>query len=149
MSRTFTLDLDSFVDYCERNAIGYVVNEALGQVALPRPDAEGWALRFVPRPERGLATVAFPFPGRIPRERVAEMARGANLLNARTYLGAWVVNLEARELYFRQSVGTVGVQFDDRGLRELLQVVVGSVDVSIERWDRVLQGEPAEVLLEA
>lgn len=149
MSGTFPLDLEAFVGFCERNAISYVVNDALQQVSVPRPDAEGWAVRFVPRPERSMATIAYPLPGRIPADRLPELARAANLLNARTYLGAWVVNADAAELYFRQSVGTEGVLFDDHGVRQLLQTVIGSVEVCLQRWEQVLEGAPAEAILGA
>lgn len=147
--QTFPLDLDTLMAFCERHAIEALRDDEHHQVVIPRPGAEGWALRAVFRPERSMATFALPLPGTIPEDRRTELARAANLLNSRTFMGAWVLNPTAGELYFRQTVGTQGVLFDDEGLKRMMQTVLGTVEVTIERLNRVLQGEPAEVVLPA
>ncbi|MCB9670836.1 MAG: YbjN domain-containing protein [Alphaproteobacteria bacterium] len=144
---SFPLDLDGFKTFLERAGIEHVHNEKLGQIGVPRPGSEGWAVRFVPWPERGMATVAYPLPGVVPPARRAELARACNLLNARTFLGAWVLNMEAGELYFRHTVLTAGVLFEDAGVRALLQVVVGTVELHVDRLQAVLDGAPAESVL--
>ena len=144
----YTLDRAGFKGFCERMSLTFVELEDPPMVVVPRPESEGWAVRFVERRERGMATVAYPLPGTVPPERRAEMGRACNLLNARTYLGAWVLNEELGELYFRQSVQLDGVTYDDEGVRRLLQLVIGTVEMNVPALDRVLEGAAAEVVVE-
>lgn len=67
MPEPYALDLAAVRAFCDRNGVPYVTNDELGQIAIPRPDRPAWAVRIVPRPERGMLTVAYPLPGRIPR----------------------------------------------------------------------------------
>ena len=145
----YPLDYDALKDFCERQGLAIFVNEELKQLAIPLPDRDGFALRLVPRTDRGMLTVAFPLPGTIPEDRLEELARAANLLNSRTFLGAWVVNAESQEMYFRQTVHTEGVLYTDHAVRELLQTVIGTADGLVGRLDLVLKGAPAEALFEA
>ena len=107
---------------------------------------------MIPKLSRDGAQFIRPRLGRtadrgVPPARRAELARACNLLNARTFLGAWVLNMEAGELYFRHTVLTAGVLFEDAGVRALLQVVVGTVELHVDRLQAVLDGAPAESVL--
>ncbi|MEZ4315933.1 MAG: YbjN domain-containing protein [Myxococcota bacterium] len=144
----YTLDYDTLCGFCERQGLTFFTNEELQQLAIPSPERPGWAVRIVPRPDRGMVTLAYPLPGRIPGDRLDDLVVAANLLNARTFLGAWVVNHEAAEMYFRQTVLTQGVAYTDASVRELVQLVVGTAEMMIERLDAVLKGEAPEVVLE-
>ncbi len=148
MSESHTLDYESLKEFCERQGLAYFTNDELQHIASPNPDRKGWALRLVPRPERGMLTFAFPLPGELPDDRIEALSLAANLLNARTFLGAWVVNREMAEMYFRQSVPTTGVLYTDDAVRELMQIVIGTVEMMLPRLDRVLRGEEADVVLE-
>ncbi|MCB9675871.1 MAG: hypothetical protein H6737_12185 [Alphaproteobacteria bacterium] len=144
----FTLDYESLKAFCDRQGLAYFTNDALDQIAIPRPDRRGWALRLVPRPEKGMLTIAYPLPGHIPQERMAALAASANLMNARTFMGAWVVNWETSEMYFRETVPTQGVEYTDDSVRELLQIVIGTVELMVPRLDAVLKGAEPEAVLE-
>lgn len=143
----YTLDLEGFKGFCERQGIEYRVRDEPPGIVVPRPQSDGWALQYVPRVERSMATLAYPLPGTVPPERREELARACNLLNARTYLGAWVLNTTAGELYFRQTITLGGVTFEDEDVKRLLQLVIGTVELNIQGFDRVLEGAPAEAVL--
>lgn len=148
MPEPYALDLAAVRAFCDRNGVPYVTNDELGQIAIPRPDRPAWAVRIVPRPERGMLTVAYPLPGRIPADRVPALQAAAGLLNARTFMGAWVLNTDSGELYFRYTMLTDHVLYDDESLRLTIQVVIGSVERMVKRLDRVLKGEDASVVLQ-
>ena len=95
-----------------------------------------------------MLTVAFPLPGKIPAERMTALGAAANLMNSRTFLGSWVMNHESQEMYFRQTVLTEGVLYTDASVKELLQVVIGTVEIMVSRLDRVLKGAEPEAVLE-
>lgn len=144
----FTLDLAAIKAFCDRAKIPYLANDVLGQLAIPRPDHKGWAVRIHPMPERGMLTIAYPLPGRIPDDRLDDLQLAAGLLNSRTFMGAWVLNVGEGELYFRVTVLADGVTYDDAALRRLLQIVIGTVERLIPRLHRVLTGSPAATVLE-
>lgn len=63
-------------------------------------------------------------------------------------MGAWVLNTDSGELYFRYTMLTDHVLYDDESLRLTIQVVIGSVERMVKRLDRVLKGEDASVVLQ-
>lgn len=144
----YALDLEAVRSFCDRSGIAHHVDESLGQIAIPRASDPAWALRIVPRPERGMLTVAYPLPGRMPPERLPAIVEAVGLLNSRTFMGAWVLNGDSGELYFRQTVLTEGAWFDDRALGQLLRLVALTVEQAVGRLDRVAQGERASIVLE-
>lgn len=107
---------------------------------MPDPKREGWVLRVIPVPDRHVVHLVYPLPGAIPEDRIADLTVAANLLNAKTLIGAWVLNPVARELVFRLTLRSKGVLYTDDGLLPLLQLVVGAVESSIEQLDAVLKG---------
>lgn len=148
MQEPYALDLASVRAFLDRSQITYLVNDELKQLAIPRPDRQGWAVRVVARDERGMLTVAYPLPGAIPSDRIEALTLAANLLNARTFMGAWVLNRDTAELYFRQTVPTDHVLYDDTSVRQVLQIVIGTVERVLPRLDRVLKGEDPSVVIE-
>ncbi len=144
----YALDYDSVMEFCTRQGLTFLKNDELKQLAIPRQDRQGWAIRVVPRPERGMLTVAYPLPGKIPDERLAELQKAANLLNSRTFLGAWVLNPDTKEMYFRQTVITDNVTYTDASVKELMQIVIGTTEMMVPRLQAVLQGAPAEKVVE-
>jgi hypothetical protein len=140
---TWHLSLPAVRAWCERNQIRCLVNEKLGQIAIPRPLEPDMALRFIPRPERGMMTVAFPMPFVVPTDRQPEMREALSLANSSSFMGAWVLNGGKGEVYFRVTLPTEGVLYTDDGLRFVLQVVIGSAEGLVGRLRRVAAGEAA------
>ena len=140
LSQAYLLDIESLLAFFERQGLACLVNADRTEIAVPNPDREGWALRILPRDGRGLITFAYPLPGAIPEDRVTALVSAANQLNARTLIGAWVLNTSARELIFRLTVQTDGVLYTDPAVLALLQMVVGAVDDRVRYLDGVLKG---------
>lgn len=141
---TYLLDIESLLEFFERQGLACLVNDDRTEIAIPNPDREGWSLRVVPRHNKGMITFVYPLPGAIPEERVPALVTAANQLNARTLIGAWVLNTTARELVFRLTVRTEGVQYTDAAVLSLLQLVVGAVNDRVGYLDSVLKGGSPE-----
>lgn len=136
----YPLDFDSLLSFFERHGLRCLTDEARTELAVPDPKREGWVLRVVPQPERGVVHLVYPLPGAIPEDRVVDLTIAANLLNANTLIGAWVLNPKARELVFKLTVRSQGVLYTDAGLLPLLQLVVGAVEAHVDELDRILKG---------
>ena len=141
------LDYDGIQAFCERNGLPYLKNPDLKQVAIPRPMREGFAVRVVPRPERGMCTFAYPLPTQLPLGRLDALEAAANRMNGRTFLGAWVVNRDTREIYFRQTVFSKGAAHTDASVLEILKLVIGTVEIMLPRLTEVLEGKDPDVVL--
>lgn len=149
-SEGFALSLDAVQAWCDRNSITYLKNDRLQQLAIPTPLGREYAVRVIPRPSRGMMTFALGLPLAVPAERAEAVARAVDLANGSSFMGAWVLVQSKGELYFRVTVPTDGVSYEDRAVRFLLQVVIGSVQglgprlraVALEGagWETVLTG---------
>ncbi len=140
------LDYEGVQAFCERNGLPFLKNAELQQIAIPRPMREGFAVRVVPRPERGMCTFAYPLPTQLPVERLDAFEAAANRMNARTFLGSWVVNRDTREIYFRQTVLLKGASHTDETVRQILKLVVGTVEIMLPKLTEVLQGKGPDVV---
>lgn len=144
----FALTLDGMKAWCERKKLRYMVNEQLGQLAIPRPVDPPQAIRVIPRPERGMMTFAVPLPFAVPKDRHVAMDQALALVNSASYMGAWVLNHQRDEAYFRVTVPTRGVGYEDGAVEYLLQIVIGSVDRITPGLRAVaLEGAPPERIL--
>lgn len=141
------LDYEGIQAFCERQNLPYLKNPELQQIAIPRPMREGFAVRVVPRPERGMCTFAYPLPTQLPVDRLDALEAAANRMNGRTFLGSWVVNRDTRELYFRQTVLVNGVTHTDASVQQILRLVVGTVEIMLPKIGEVLSGKAPDVVL--
>jgi hypothetical protein len=141
------LDYDGIQAFCERTGLAHLKNPELQQVAIPRPMREGFAVRVVPRPERNMCTFAYPLPIQLPLDRLDAFEAAANRMNGRTFLGAWVVNRDTREIYFRQTVFLKGATHTDESVEEILKLVVGTVEIMLPKLNEVLHGKGPDVVL--
>jgi hypothetical protein len=71
---------------------------------------------------------AMEMPFRAPPERHAALFEAIALLNANAYMGAWVLNTETGELFFRVTVPSLDTQYSDSGLLHVARVVVGTCE---------------------
>lgn len=146
----FALSLDAMQAWCDRNNITYMKNERLGQLAIPTPLGREFPVRVIPRPSRSMLTLALILPFPVPEERMDVVARAVAMANASSFMGAWVLVNNNHELYFRVTVPTEGVSYDDAAVRFLLQVVIGTVQgvgprlraIALEgaSWETVVTG---------
>ncbi len=148
MDDGFELGLDAIKQWCDANEVTYLENAELGQLAIPTPIGQQFAIRIIPRPERQMMTFALPLPVRIAPALRPEIARAAGLANSATFMGAWVLNHGKGELYFRITLPSDGVRYSGDALKRLLQIVAMSVRTLLPAWQQIIEhGAPADVIL--
>ena len=146
----FALSLDALQAWCDRNSITFLKNDRLQQLAIPTPLGREYPVRVIPRPSRGMMSFIMVLPFAVPPDRAEVVSRALALANASSFMGAWVLQGNNNELYFRVTVPVDGVRYDDAAVRLLLQVVIGSVQglgprlraVALDGagWETVLTG---------
>lgn len=125
----FVLNYANLKSWAERLQLPFRYNEEAGQIAVMSRvlDVEV-AVVFIPRHERGMLTMALTMPFAVPRERFPQVGQALTLLNARSYMGAWILNAEKGEIYFRITVPALDVSYTDTSLRFVATVVVSSAE---------------------
>lgn len=125
----FELDGASVEAWCRRQ--GYMYRAADGQViveytvlGLPAP------LVFLPQLDRGMVMLVMRQPYAVPAARFVAVTQAATILNASSFMGAWVLNDEKAELYFRVSIVALDTRYTDESLLHVARVVVGSSEVA-------------------
>lgn len=145
----FVLNFDNLKSFCERQNFQFMMNEELGQIAvLYRILDQDAPLIFIPRLERGMVTLAMALPFRVPLERYPHIGESLARLNASSYMGAWVLNFDKGEVYFRVTLPALDNQYTDQGLFFAARVVVSTAEAIAGRLADVVAGklEPADIL---
>lgn len=125
----FVLTYPNLKSWAERLQVPYRWNDELGQLAVGcRILDTDVPLLFIPRTERGMVTLAVTLPFTVPPERFAATSEALTLLNARSYMGAWILNTETREIYFRVTVPALEVTYTDVSVRFVASLVVTSAE---------------------
>jgi len=146
---SYELSLDAIRGWCDRAGFRYLYNEKLGQLALPRDQGQP-PIRVVPQPERKMLTLAVVLPFAVPEDRFDAVARAATLANSSSFMGSWVLNSQKGDLYFRVTLPTLGVRYDDQSLRFVINVVVGTSNILAKAfYDVAIEGGSHELILEA
>ncbi len=149
MSDGFELSLEGMKAYCDRNEVKFLVNEELQQLGIPTALGKGFLLRVIPRPSRHMLTFALPLPLRVPPGLHGEVSRAVALCNSSMFMGAWVLNQGKGELYYRVTVPTAGVSYDDASVQFLLSVMVTTVRSTADALGKiVMEGAPASLVLQ-
>lgn len=126
---SFALSYTSVKAWAERLRLPFRASEEAGQIAVHcRLLDSDVPLLFIPRPERDMLTVAITLPFVVKSERFAAVTTALSTLNVRSYMGAWILNPERGEVYFRITLPTVDTQFSDESLRFVARVVIGSAE---------------------
>ncbi len=126
-------------------------NDEAAQLALPHTllEAQAW-LVFIPRPERGMMTMALTLPFGVPEERFAEVGEALTLLNARSYIGAWVLNMDTGQISYRITVPALDVSYTDQALRFVASIVTSSAETMARPLQAVAcEGAPAATVASA
>ena len=148
MENGFELGIEAIKAWCDRNDFKYLENAELGQLAIPTPIGDNFAIRVIERSEREMVTFALPLPVRIAPNLRPEIARAVGLANSATFMGAWVLNHGIGEIYFRVTLPTKGMAMTDNAFKRLLQIVAMSVNGLLPKWQEIIEkGAGAEVIL--
>ena len=149
MEDGFPLAPEAIKAWCDRNNIQFIVNEDLGQLGIPLPLGKGYLLRVLPRPDRHMMTLVVPLPVKVPPALINEVSKATALANSATFMGAWVLNHGKGEIYFRVTLPTRGVMYDDEGFKWVLDVMVMSLRSVVPALGRILrEGAPASTVLQ-
>lgn len=144
----FVLNYANVKSWAERLQLPFRYSDEASQIAvLCRLLDTDAPLVFIPRPERGMMTMALTMPFVVPKERYAEIGQALTLLNARSYMGAWIINLEKGEIYFRITVPALDVVYTDQSLRFVASVVASSADAMAKPLRAVAcEGAPPQLV---
>src|SRR3954469_11996349 len=127
MPLRFVLTYPHLKSWADRLRVPYRFNEEVGQVAvLTRVMDADVPLVFIPRPDRGMLTMAVTLPFAVPGERYPAIGESLTILNARSYMGAWILNSDKGEIYFRITVPAMDLEYSDETLRSFASLVVSS-----------------------
>lgn len=150
MAAGFVLTYPNIKAWAERLGLPFRYSDEMGQIALRcRIDdvSDELSVLFIPRPERGMLTLALTVPFAVPAARNQAMSEALALLNARSYMGAWILNVDKAELYFRITVPALDVAYSDQSLRFVASVVVSSAEAMVHRLRAIaLEGAAADIV---
>lgn len=126
---SFSLSYRTVKAWAERLKLPFRANDDAGQIAVRcRLLENDVPLLFVPRPERDMLTVAITLPFVVKTDRFDAMTTALSTLNVRSYMGAWILNPERGEVYFRVTLPTLETEFTDDALRFVARVVLSSAE---------------------
>lgn len=147
--QAFALTADTIKAWAQRKQLPLLENKAIGQLALPHPKVEGLAVRFIPRPDRNMLTLAMPVPIAVDDAHRDALLRGISLANSSTFAGSWVHNHGKNETYFRLTVPTIGTGYTDQALDFMVTVMFGTVDKLGPKLKAIAEGQaPPESVLD-
>ena len=125
----FELSGSTLEAWCKRQ--GYTYTGADGQLAVqyallgqPAP------LLFLPHFDRGMVMMAMRQPFTVPAARAAAVTQAVNSMNATSFMGAWVLNTDTGELFFRATVVALDTGYSDASLLHAARVVVGTSELA-------------------
>jgi hypothetical protein len=128
----FVLNYANVKSWAERLQLPFRYSDEAGQIAvLCRLLDSDVPLVFIPRPERGMLTMALTMPYAVPAERFAVVGEALTLVNARSYMGAWILNMDKGEIYFRITMPALDVVYNDQALRFVATLVVSSAEAMV------------------
>lgn len=145
----FVLTFDNLKSFCERQKFQFLVNSELEQLAvLYKILGKDAPLILIPRLERNMVTLALALPFRVPVERHSQLSEALARLNASSYMGAWVLNFDKGEIYFRVTLPALDNEYTDQGLFFAARIVVSSAEAMAQRLADVVAGTlaPRDIL---
>jgi hypothetical protein len=126
-STHFTLSFENLKAWCQRNQYEFsedakrkhlaVHQSLLGQAA---------PIMMLPQLYRNMLVMVMRQPFDVSPERHAAIIDAAALLNSTSFIGAWALNREFGELYFRVTLPVVDIQYTDAGVLYAAQIVLGN-----------------------
>jgi hypothetical protein len=112
-----------------RLGVPYRFNDEAQELALRALVMETYvAVVLIPRPERGMLTLAVRLPFSVPSERYPAIGESLTILNARSYMGTWVLNFDKGEIYFRITLPARDLEYSDETLHSIACLVEGAAE---------------------
>lgn len=143
-----TLTYENIQAWCDRQGFKYLTNPQAGQLAVLYRILEHDApLQILPYPDRGMVTFAMSLPFAVPAERYPFVKEALTQLNSRSYMGAWVLNPDKGEIYFRVTLPALDNEYSDQGLFFACRVVVSSSEGAAPALFRIAQQGETELKL--
>ena len=151
MPLRFIITYPNLKHWVDRLRVPYRFNEEVGQVAvLTRVMDTDVPLVFIPRPDRGMLTIAVTLPFAVLKERYQAVGESLTILNARSYMGAWILNSDKGEIYFRITLPAMDLEYTDDTLRSFAALVVSSAEAMAKLLYSVAhQGATPQVIADA
>lgn len=134
------LSFESIVQWCTRQKLSYFVAEPTRMVVIPRAPGQA-PIRVIERADRGMMSFILAADAPVPEDRRAEVARALTLLNASSFMGAWVLNQSNGELYFRVTLPIRGTTWSDDAVMYVVRLLVGTFDGAGPAVAAVARGE--------
>ena len=151
----YELTYENILGFCERQGLQHVRSEHHREVAVRyqvlNQDAP---LVVIPRPERGMVTLALTLPFRAPAEHQRAIGEALGLLNTSSFMGAWLLLRTTGELAFRITVATGTapgqIVYSDDGLLYVIRLVISTVETHAAALQKISTGAAApESVLDA
>lgn len=128
-SISFVLSTENVAASCARQGLSYTRSPDGTQLAV------GHQVLGVPAPilclpwsERGMYMFALALPIVVPGVRAEAVALATAILNSQTLMGAWAINTDKGEAYFRITLPTRGLELNDEGLGFLFHVIASTME---------------------
>lgn len=149
MAERFELTFDNLKAWCQRQGYQFSDNAEAGQLAVHyQLLGEPAPLMILPQPQRGMVMLVMKQPYVVPPERRAAVVEGAGLLNSTLLMGAWFLNRDTGELFFRATCTALDTAYSDQAFLHVARVVVGTSERAAPAFRAVaLEGaEPAKAI---
>lgn len=136
----YLLNYQNLKAFCERQQFRFLQNEERGQLAVVYPLLEHEALlQILPFLDRNMVTLAMTLPFVVPPSQFALMSEALTQLNARTYMGTWVLNSDKGEVYFRVTLPALDNEWTDDAVLFAARIVVSTAEEFAAALFRVAQ----------
>lgn len=136
----FPLTMSNIKDSFARHSLVFrEESETILVVERPSEPIAPLQVHFDLASETATFVVAAPFA--FSSERMVEMSCATSLLNSHILLGAWCIDHQNRNLFFRFAVPTSEALFTDNSLIWIVEMTLGHVRLHIESFAAIASGE--------
>ncbi len=136
----YLLNYQNLKAFCERQQFRFLQNEERGQLAVVYPLLEHEALlQILPFLDRNMVTLAMTLPFVVPASKFALVSEALTKLNARTYMGTWVLNSDKGEVYFRVTLPALDNEWTDDSVLFAARIVVSTAEEFAAALFRIAQ----------
>lgn len=145
----FVLSFENVKAWCARQGYEFRANDEAGQLAINYQLLGQQApLLFLPQPSRGMVMLVMRQPFAVSPERRAAVLDACARLNVTSFMGAWVLNQETGELFFRITIPALDIAYTDQALVHCARIVVGTSEKAAPAFKSIaLDGaDPAKAI---